>query len=104
MTRKQTILAAALLAISANAAALDCSPVGRLAEMIMSHRQEGTSIDVVIEAIRETSDGKAESRIVQMAVEAYGTPRFTRKKNQVNVIGEFRDQAVVECHRTLGGN
>jgi len=69
----------------------ECASLGKLAEQIMTDRQNGIS--------RATMIGAVQSKYLfeYMIIEAYDVPRYSTDRMQKKSIEEFRDRIYQEC-------
>ena len=97
----QTLTAAALLAISANASAqsFPCEFVGKIAENLMKQHQEGVSLSIVMRTLDGIANAGDRAENKALAIAAYDTPRFSTPEMQRRAINRFRDEALVKCHK-----
>lgn len=71
-----------------------CKIQSSVAEQIMTHRQQGTSLLQVLELL-DTQEYKS------IALEAYGTPLYNSDSYQKIAISEFTSQFYLDCHNEL---
>jgi len=86
----------AAIALTATQASADpCVEIGTLAEVMMKHRQAGTSISTLM-AKTEGND-----LFVEMLIAAYDQPRFSTTEYQQREIEDFRNTWEIGCYQAM---
>jgi len=79
-----------------------CKGFGEIAELIMTHRQNGTPMDVIIDKIDKEPALKDIGE--SLAISAYETSRFSTEKMKQRKITEFKNAVYLECLKGSKGN
>lgn len=97
-----TICVLAAVMLTSPAAAIDgnmvCKASGDLAEVIMRHRQDGTAISTLMEAVGDLKIPGTKDLIENVIVGAYQTPRFFSDESQKRAIQDFRNGIEGMCY------
>jgi len=91
------VMVAAMLLVSVSTVRGDddwqetCKNLATLAENIMKHRQDGTSMPVVMELVGDLEIAQT------LVMDAYRSPRFSTERMKKEAINDFRDRAYLMC-------
>lgn len=89
---------AAMLAMGSTVSAQDvCSSMARLAERMMTDRQDGVSLADTLETSQAAVPEGTRDTVKKMVIAAYEVPHFATEKSKNTAIGDFRDSIHLEC-------
>lgn len=95
-----TVLLIILLGLATPAWAEDwhsiCGKISQVAEVVMKNRQNGISMQKMIEASK-TNSGALDTLAEEIVIKAYSQPKYSTDKMQQNSINEFRDESYLSC-------
>jgi hypothetical protein len=96
---KKFIYVAAMMALSASAVASNyCESSSKVAEQIMINRQMGTAL---ADMLRILPNDSSRDYIKTKVFEAYAVPRFNMPVQQIRIIKDFTDYALLQCLKTV---
>jgi len=95
------LILAAVMAVSLNATASTpvdpCLTLKVTAESIMSARQGGVDVTVVVELFRKGTSEDLFKAAMNLITDAYNQPRFNTKKYKDEAIQEFANDYYIAC-------
>jgi hypothetical protein len=79
-----------------------CTAMSELASKIMTHRQSGTPMSVLLTAINNNpQDPKVEKLAQAMVIDAYEIPSYNTARSQNRAVLEFENTIMLQCIQTL---
>jgi hypothetical protein len=97
-----TLIATQSIAATNSDNLIVCTAMSELASKIMTHRQSGTPMSVLLTAINNNpQDPKVEKLAQAMVIDAYEIPSYNTARSQNRAVLEFENTIMLQCIQTL---
>lgn len=80
----------------------ECAAVGRIAEQVMTRRQDGNSLQSTLDVVIPKDNREVGPGFRRMVMDAYEAPNFYAQEGKDRAIGEFRDKWQLTCMKGSG--